>query len=212
MIEISRSDKLSVCCTFSLSSHRGWLVSFSFLQVVQQKWNKNTALKNTCAHCFWLFGVTAEIRFSSWYYFKWFKFRIGKVLRLSPFFKVVPHSGPPFKIFWTRSWFTLDDKNLSSDPSYIDGLATNGWAHLSSLLTKWLVFLMSTVKGKVSLPQHSVDSLQPSMSTDVHFHLIIELFSEHSSSSVTSLLHYTKLMSDCFLFATFSFAIVSPRS
>lgn len=92
------------------------------------------------------------------------------------------------------------------------GLATNGGAHLSSSLTKWLVFLMSTIKGKVSLLQHSVYSLQPSMSIDVCLHLIIELFCGHLSSSITSLSHYTRLMSNYFFFATFKFAIVSPRS
>lgn len=133
-----------------------------------------------------------------------------------------------YYILWVRAsicshpCFTLNSNNFlfsfsyqqwnSEDSSSAYGLTTNGRAHLSSSLTKWLLFLMSTIKGKVSLLQHSVYLLQPSMSIDVCLHLIIELFCEHLSSSITSLSHYTRLMSNYFLFATFRFAIVFPRS
>lgn len=82
---------------------------------------------------------------------------------------------------------------------------TNGRAHLSSLLTKWLVFLMSTIKGKVSLLLHYVYSLLPSKSIDVCLHLIIEPFCWLLSSSRTTLSHSTRLMSNCFLFCHVQF-------
>lgn len=88
---------------------------------------------------------------------------------------------------------------------------TNGKVHLSFLLTKWLVLLMRTIKGKVSLLEYCVYSLQPSMSVDVFLHLIIELVCEHLSSSITSASHNARLMSNDFLFPAFSFVSTVSR-
>lgn len=73
------------------------------------------------------------------------------------------------------------DNSFACELPLVHGIAINGRTHFSSLLTKWLVFLMNTIKGKVSLPQHSLYSLRPSMSIDVFLPLIIDFLCERSS-------------------------------
>lgn len=81
--------------------------------------------------------------------------------------------------------YLIFDKSSGCDLS-VHRRAINGRTHFSFLLSKWLVFLMNTIKGKVSLPQHLLCSLRPSMSIDVFLPLIIYFLCTRSSLSTAA--------------------------